>query len=81
MTARPCHVDERTPSASASPVAQLPAEVGGVVTRPLRQVPGQPAGEPLRTENTPAEFRAEMSRYGVPEDIVVMLLAYLARHR
>lgn len=28
------------------------------------------------TENAPAEFRAEMSRYGVPEDVVAMLLDY-----
>lgn len=28
------------------------------------------------TENTPADFTAEMSRYGVPADIVAMLLAY-----
>jgi uncharacterized protein YbjT (DUF2867 family) len=30
------------------------------------------------TENTPAEFRAEMTRYGVPEGIVSMLLDHWA---
>lgn len=45
-------------------VAQLDA-IGSAIGREL-----------TFTENSPAEFRAEMSRYGVPEDIVAMLLDY-----
>ena len=45
-------------------VAQLDA-IGAAIGRAL-----------TFTENAPAEFRAEMSRYGVPEDIVAMLLDY-----
>lgn len=45
-------------------VAQLDA-IGAAIGRDL-----------AFTENTPAEFRAEMSRYGAPEDIVTMLLDY-----
>ena len=45
-------------------VAQLDA-IGAAVGREL-----------TFTENTPEEFRADMSRYGVPEEIVTMLLDY-----
>lgn len=45
-------------------VAQLDA-IGAAIGREL-----------TFTENTPAEFRAQMNRYGVPENIVAMLLDY-----
>lgn len=45
-------------------IAQLQA-IGGAIGREL-----------TFTENSPEDFRAEMSRYGVAEDIVTMLLEY-----
>lgn len=45
-------------------IAQLQA-IGGAIGREL-----------TFTENSPEDFRAEMSRYGVAEDIVTMLLDY-----
>lgn len=58
------HIYPMTGPQALTRVAQLDA-IGAAIGRDL-----------IFTENTPAEFRAEMSRYGTPEDIVTMLLDY-----